>query len=56
MDIGTACGYWLIGSTQAIPYWFYVVCIVALLYFVKELTLSVELPDFLVSNNLLFDV
>ena len=48
---------WAIGSTPAIPYWLYVVCIVALPYFVKELKVSVEkTPDFPVSNNLLFNV
>ena len=49
--------FWPIGSTPAIPYRLYVVCIVALPYFVKELKGSVEnISDFPVSNNLLFDV
>ena len=49
--------FWPIGSTPAIPYWLYVVCIVALPYFIKELKVSVEkTPDFPASNNRLFDV
>jgi len=49
--------FWPIGSTPAIPYWLYVVYIVALPYFVKELKVSMEkTPDFPVSNNLLFNV
>ena len=49
--------FWPIGSTPAIPYWLYVVCIVAFPCFIKELKVSVEkTPDFPASNNRLFDV